>query len=457
MVKPPFFAIAFLFSINCVGQLLAEFKQLRYEEDYSHLQNDSLKNWYQKTKFIPIKKSEKSYLSMGGDIRYQYLFIKNENWDPGAKDDNGFIMTRYLFHTDFHAGKRFRAFGELQSSFVNSRPFLAAVENGSLDLHQAFVDIAVKQSPKTSLTLRVGRQEMLYGSQRLISVKDAPNTRQSFDGIKSILITGKSKIDVFYSHYVENKVETFDDQFSSGTKFWGVYVSRQSVPILEHIDIYYLGIRKKESGFDDGIGKEIRHTFGGRISGSKKNWKYDLEGIYQSGKFNKGRIDAWSVSLGTSYLLSKGKLRPEVGLKTELISGDRNYDDNKLQTLNPLFPQGAYFGLAVGIGPVNLADFHPIFSIKPNKNTSLVIDHAFIWRYSRNDGIYRPNITLAYSGRGIQNKYIGGQSSCTLFYHPNPFINLVGGFSWFDAGPYLKEAGIGNNVLLAIGAVQLKF
>ena len=32
-------------------------------------------------------------------------------------------------------------------------------------------------------------------------------------------------------------------------------------------------------------GKELRHSFGSRIWGNKKNWKYDIEALYQFGKF----------------------------------------------------------------------------------------------------------------------------------------------------------------------------
>jgi len=37
-----------------------------------------------------------------------------------------------------------------------------------------------------SVLLRVGRQELMYGSQRLIAVREAPNNRIAFDGLKFI-------------------------------------------------------------------------------------------------------------------------------------------------------------------------------------------------------------------------------------------------------------------------------
>ncbi|MGH9630016.1 MAG: alginate export family protein [Bryobacteraceae bacterium] len=40
-----------------------------------------------------------------------------------------------------------------------------------LDVHQAFVDAGLWQSGSGSLTLRLGRQEMAFGSLRLVSFR----------------------------------------------------------------------------------------------------------------------------------------------------------------------------------------------------------------------------------------------------------------------------------------------
>ncbi|HKC36283.1 MAG TPA: alginate export family protein [Chitinophagaceae bacterium] len=118
--------------------------------------------------------------------------------------------------------------------------------------------------------------------------------------------------------------------------------------------------------YDDGIGKELRHSIGSRISGNK-NWRYDIEGVYQFGRFAEKNINAWTLSFNTGYKLSKAKLKPEAGIKTEWISGDTLYGDKKLQTFNPLFPRGGYFGLASLMGPANLFDIHPSLTLELKK------------------------------------------------------------------------------------------
>lgn len=443
---------------NSSAQSYAPFKQLRYDEDYSFLQRDSGNNWYRNTKFSPLSKSKNTWLSLGGDIRYQYLWFDNENWGEAPSDKDGFILTRYLAHADLHAGRRFRTFVQLQSSLANGKTKPPSpVDENHLDLHQAFADAVLLLQRTRSLTLRVGRQEMLYGSQRLVAVRDGPNNRQAFDAARLLYAGGSRKADVFYSHPVQSKQQLFDDGFTNNTRFWGAYVVESQVPLLNNVDVYYLGLKKESAKFDDGAGRELRHSVGSRIWVNKKYWRYDVEGLYQFGSFAGKRIAAWTFSVNGGYKFADAKLRPEAGLKTEVISGDAIAGDGRLQTFNPLFPRGGYFGLVSLIGPSNLIDIHPSLMLDLSGRLSLCVDYDIFARYSRQDGIYGPNVAMIYSGKTSSQKLIGHQYSTYLEYVPNNFIYLRGEFTWFKAGAFLKEAGPGKDITFAAATVQLKF
>jgi len=443
--------------IKSYSQDLPAFRSLRYDEDYSFLKNDTSANWYRKMKFSPLSKNRKTYISYGGDVRFQYFYTKNEGWGDAAEDKDGYILARFLAHADLYAGKHFRTFVQLQSSLSGSRIDASPVDDNPLELHQAFIDSKTKLAASASLTFRLGRQEFLYGSQRLLSVREGPNNRQSFDAVRSMLITGNYKVDFFYGHQVAAKKKIFDDGFNKNTKLWGSYIVRNKLPVLKNADLYYLGLWKRYTAFDDGQGKELRHSIGSRMWKSEGDWKYDIEALYQFGKFAGKTISAWTASVNTSYTFSKINLKPEIGLKAELISGDKKYDDDKLQTFNPLFPRGAYFGLAALIGPVNLVDVHPSLSLSITKKLDIGFDYDIFWRYSRNDGLYGVNGSLIYSGRNINSKYIGDQPAFNLAYAPNNFLSFTAEFTWFDAGSYLKAAGTGKDILFTGITTQLKF
>jgi hypothetical protein len=431
---------------------------LRYDEDYSVLKNDTLKTYYYRAKFSPLNKSRRTYVSFGGDVRFQYLYSKNEDWGSVPEDKDGSVLSRFLAHADFHAGEYFRSYIELQSSMANGTedPPPPVLQN-ELDLHQAFADIDHPLRKQRHLILRVGRQEMLYGTQRLVSVKEGLNNRQSFDAVKLMYGDTTMRVDAFFSEPVRPVYGIFNDKVNKHAKFWGSYVVVNDIPILQNVDLYYLGLSKSESMFDDGTGKELRHSVGTRIWMNSARWYYDFEGLYQWGKFGPGRISAWTVSSNSTYIFRALKRNPQINLKAEIISGDKNYQDEKLNTFNPLFPRGAYFGLASLIGPSNLVDLHPAFIIDVSDAFLYEVDYDAFWRFSVHDGVYGPSALLLYSGKTSEHKFIGSQLATYFIYNPNRFFNLQVELTWFKAGQYLKDVGPGKNILFTAVTAQCIF
>jgi hypothetical protein len=202
----------------------------------------------------------------------------------------------------------------------------------------------------------------------------------------------------------------------------------------------------------------VRHSFGSRVWGTRLNWKYDAEGVYQFGSFARKEISAWTLSFNGSYQFKKVRYLPEIGLKTEMISGDATLDDERLQTFNPLFPRGAYFGLGALIGPANIWDVHPslALSLIPEKLVG-AIDYDIFWRYSRQDGIYSPAVNPIYWSNGISHRFIGHQATIDFTYTPHNHILIRAEGTWFKSGAYLKAAGAGKDILFSGLTAQFKF
>lgn len=449
--------LLFLICFQVQAQSYPDFKSMRFDENYSVLQHDTVKNWYKTLKYLPLSSSGKTYLSFGGEIRYQYFYAKNEKWGDDPVDHDGYILNRLLLHADFHASKYFRAFIQLQSSNANGRIDPSPVDSNPLEVHQGFIDINVCSEKNKQLIFRAGRQELSYGSQRLVALRDGPNNRQSFDAVKAIFGLANFRTDLFFSHYVVAQEGIFDDYSNQKRQFWGSYFVLNKIPAIQNIDFYYLGYKRANANFDDVSGKELRHSIGTRIWGKYDEWRYDAEAVYQFGDVDTKTIKAWTASLNTGYRFTSVVLKPELGFKVELISGDKTNGDNQLNTFNPLFPRGAYFGLASVIGPSNLVDFHPSISFELTKNIDWVIDYDMFWRYSSEDGIYGPNTIMIYPGNATDAKEIGKQLESEIIYTPNQYLYFRVEATWFKAGDFLKAAGAGKNMFFTGVTMQLKF
>ena len=439
-----------------LAQSRLDFKSLRYDEDYSKIATDSNSTFLDKIKFIPLTKDESLNLSLGGELRSQYQYFNNENWGDVANDPDGFLLNRALFHLDTKYKKSIRLFAQIQSSTAVSRVDPSPVDKNELDIHQLFIDFNFQLSA-SNITFRFGRQEFMYGSQRLVAVREGPNSRQSFDAIKMIWKYKNLKTDLFYSQFVKNTFGNFNDRLNPNTRFYGVYNVINKIPVIQNIDFYYLGLDKKTASFNSISGQEKRHSIGSRIWSKNKNWNYDFETVYQFGTIENQSIQAWTVSLYTNYQFNTLKFKPKLGLKTELISGDKSTDDNKLQTFNPLFPRGAYFGLAAILGPSNLYDIHPSIELEINDKMSVAADYDFFWRFSKNDGIYQPNTALIYYSSNSIQRYIGSQLGTSIDYDIQKWFSIKVEATWFQAGSYLKDVSAGKNILFAATTLSYRF
>jgi hypothetical protein len=82
-----YFLFALLFScfIKGYSQQTPTFNLPRYEDDFSYLKYDTSKTWYDELKYQPLSTNGNSYLSFGGDFRYQYFYMRNESWEKLQK------------------------------------------------------------------------------------------------------------------------------------------------------------------------------------------------------------------------------------------------------------------------------------------------------------------------------------------------------------------------------------
>ena len=344
-----------------------------------------------------------------------------------------------------------------------SRCSLASLGRGAardvgarLDLHQAFVDVTIGMQP--TLSLRAGRQELAFGSSRLVSVRESPNVRQSFDGLRALLRAGAWKVDGFVTLPVNTKRGVFDDDPDTQRLFWGGYVVHP-VPLLPegHIDLYYLGLNREEAHFDQGSAHEVRHTLGLRLWGRPSPWDYNVEVVYQLGTFGEGQLHAWTAASDTGYTLRPVAGQPRLGLKADIISGDRNPRDWDLHTFNPLFPKGAYFGEIALIGPANLIDVHPSLDLHPTAHLIVSADWDVFWRESLHDGLYGNAVNLLRSGQRSRARSIGSQASLQVEWQVERHTTLSPVYSHVVAGPFLApdRTRAGRGLGLGVGHRQV--
>lgn len=422
------------------------YQHLRYDEDYRYLKDPSRRtDFWDPIKYIPFGGREDWYLSIGGEVRERFEYYRNEETGGAPSDRHGnnqYALHRYMLHGDLHFGSMIRFFGQVWSGLEHGRiggP-RPEVDKDTFDVHQAFMDVAIPLGHDTTLTWRVGRQELTYGARRLVDVREALTLRRSFDAVRFLLRTGGWSVDGFASKPVRNRPDVFDNDPDPKRSLWGLYaVGPLSLLPDGHTDLYYLGFENKQGRFDQGTAYELRHSLGVRIWGKPLPWEYDLEFVWQFGSFGSGLIQAWAATSATYYTFKDLPLRPRLGLVADITSGDRDPRSANLQTYNPLFPTGAYFNLADPAGPQNFMHIHPFLDLHVTESVTTTADWGFFWRESVDDGLYRISGPPFRTGMQSQKLYVGSAPALTVKWKANRHLTLLAGYVHFFSGPFFHD------------------
>jgi hypothetical protein len=326
------------------------------------------------------------------------------------------------------------------------------------DLHQGFFDVKLALDDTAEFVTRVGRQEMFYGSQRLVSVRESPNIRLSFDGVRFIYQNDTLNVSAFASKPVKIEQSYFDNEPNPDSTFWGVYgVAPLGILPGGNVDFYYLGIENDDAVYNQGTGREVRHSIGTRVWGKKSGWDYNIELVYQFGLFADANISAWTVASETGYTFGDAPLCPRLFFKADIASGDQNPNDSNLNTFNALFPKGAYFSETGLIGPANIIDVHPGIELQLAKRLSFIGDWDFFWRESTSDGLYNNALKLVRAGNSSSARYIGSQAQAMLEWNITIHFTASAVYAHFFAGEFLGDGPSGKDVNYGSAWVTFRF
>jgi hypothetical protein len=434
----------------------APFKSLRYDEDYGWLHDEASRDSaWERLKHVPLAGGS-AYLSLGGELRERIEAWRNPDFGTGGVSRDDYLLQRLLLHADLRVG-RFRAFAQLgdHRQLFESAPSGSSDED-RLDFHQVFLDFDAAVLDGAA-TLRLGRQEINLGSARLVSVRETPNVRRSFDAGRISWKGSGTSLDLLAGAPVSPEPGTFDDSTSDNDLLWGAYLSRrQAGPSRLGIDVYYLGFERDVAQFDVGEGSEHRHTLGTRLWGRYARWDTDAELMLQFGTFDGSDIRAWALSTSTGYRHEDWSGRPRFGLKFDFASGDGDPADDTLGTFNPLYPRAPYFNPLRLNSLANLINIQPNLTFTPHPAVQVELNWGFLWRATVHDAFYTQPPSPLIPGDTSDGRYLGNQWSVDATWQVNRFLGLGAVLARFDTGQFLQDGGAEDPTYFATWA-QLRF
>ncbi|MBW8782299.1 MAG: alginate export family protein [Verrucomicrobia bacterium] len=424
-------------------------------------------------------------------------------------NNNTYFITRIMPRAGY-TGKWYQLFLQARSSSsfddergnngttftpVGATPGLKAgdglAENDSdLNLHQAYVFVGNhKEFP---VSLKIGRQELVYGDQRQVGNFLWNNNARTFDAVKVRYQSKWVGADLFSGGVVYNDDGNFNKSHLDSDKFSGAYLNFPTLSRTEIVEGYlYSRNVDRASTTEDwgGVAAPFRqpymqdlYTAGIRIK-SKPNaygpWDYGVELMYQFGTINsrnangtiivpvntpaviaaapEQRQDAYAAIAQLGYTWTESAYQPRLALIYSYASGDKNRKDGVSNTFqNQFATTHLFYGYMDFNSLQNIHDIRLAYTIKPTPTTTLALEAHQQYLASTSDywynvgGVARTGGTqnlatdsTAGTGYGINagnSSNLGQEIDFVFGWSPLPYVNVEGGVCHYFRGDYIKES-----------------
>lgn len=391
----------------------------------------------------------KMVFSTGGELRHRFMSQDNR-LQPGGPGHDTYNLWRWRHYADLKMGDslRFYVEGIHADTFGEDLP-VQAIDENRWDLQNAFFDVEIFETDtKGTHTLRTGRQELLFGRQRLVSPLDWANTRRNFEGFRYMVKEKDYKLDLFVVNPVNsatgfNTVAEFNNKFDEANRdvfFSGAYYSYTAIENT-NIDLYYLWLEDQIQVPARADGR--RHTVGSRFTklipqDGGRVWDIDAEGGFQFGEDNDQDVRAGFATGVLGHTWKNAPWSPRISGLLFYGSGDNSPTDGQNNTFYTMFPLGhAYWAISDNLSGQNLLNYGIQADVKPTAKTGITTAYHFFNLASDGDRAY--NVAGAPVGAPGNGTNLGQAWDLYGYYAFNPNFDVQAGYSLFWYGEFIDN------------------
>lgn len=335
---------------------------------------------------------------------------------------------------------------------------LAAEGDDAFDLRLASLEFG---DPK-HLSLKLGRQVLAYGDERLVGPLEWLNFSRTFDAVKLHYQQTNWWLDAFTSSVVRiheshfNVSDWLDGENTRDQLFSGLYFSTSVIPV-QTTDLYAFHLHEEGpvSGTDYA-------TIGTRMKGDPlklHGWDYTLEFVGQAGQVLGEDLRAYAYHLEAGYNWLETPWKPRLAFEYSYGSGDGQVGDGQNRTFQNLFPTNhPPYGFMDTFSWQNMHNLVLRLAVQPHAKVKTTLDlHAF-WLADTGDAWYRANGTTRV--RPITpgaNNYAGSELDFAVNTKLTQHLDMLIGYSHFFAGSYLDDTGAGDDADFAYLMLTLNY
>ena len=314
-----------------------------------------------------------------------------------------------------------------------------------LDIRLAHADVG--NFEKSRFALRSGRQELVFGDQRLVGHGNWLNTARSFDGVRGVFRHKKLRIDGFAASVAAIDMDDANHS-GDGNYFYGPHAPLAVLPnggILEPYEFVRTSTNlRTEAGAP---GNLTSSTSGVRLAGRfSARTDYNAETAIQRGSLGSDAISAWAGHALVGRTIPVASKTYRVFGEYNFASGDEAPGDGVRGTFDQLYPTAHdKYGLADQVGWKNIHHLRTGVEARLHPKLSLAGGYHSFWLASATDALYSAGGgVIARIPAGAPSRHVGQELDIQATFTPSPRLQLHGGYAHIFTGAFLKAATPGK-------------
>ncbi len=313
------------------------------------------------------------------------------------------------------------------------------------DVRMAFAEVGTGKSPAA---LRLGRQELAFGEQRLLGHLAWANTGRVWDGARGTLRSKAVQVDVFAASLVRFLPDAWD-RSGFGNRLYGAYASAGTLLPQATVEPYAIFRRDENLASELGPRGTLQQaTTGVRIAGKlPARLDYGVEMAAQRGSLADDDVSAWAGHWQIRESLP-GKGVVKITSEYNFASGDSNPADGVRGTFDQLYPTGHdKLGLSDQVGWRNIHHLREGVEFSPFKNTPIGVNYHTWWLADKTDGLYTASGALAARvAGGAASSHVGQEIDVQITRALTPQLALTAGYAFLMPGKFLDQATPGASL-----------
>lgn len=312
------------------------------------------------------------------------------------------------------------------------------------------------------LSLKLGRQVLSYGDERLVGPLEWLNFSRTFDAVKLHYQEKDWWLDAFTSSVVRiheshfNTSDWLDGENTRDQFFSGLYFSTTVIPV-QTTDLYAFHLHEEGlAGGTDFI------TLGTRFKGDPlklAGWDYTVEIVGQAGQLRGQDLRAFATHLEAGYNWLQTPWKPRLALEYSYGSGDGDASDGQSHTFQNLFPTNhPPYGFMDTMSWQNMHNIVLRLAAQPHPKLKTTLDLHGFWLDDTSDAWYRANGTTQVRPiSSSASNQAGAELDFTVSSKLTKHLDVLIGYSHFFAGRYLDDTGAGDDADFAYLMVTLNY